>query len=344
LSATVLRPPSGSAKPPTAASPRPNADLALAYEIGRGVAKDEASARKWYRAAATDKAEGNRTIPGYARARYNLALMLEDGRGSPVDQAAAAQLYRAAALQNFAPLAEQLRYHARRGPRWVESRSCRGLRVALPRHRNGAKPIARDLLVRQLSPAQLETANKRFAALRAQFDARPPSAAVAAAPAPEQPATPPAAAAPAPVSAPTPTPTAPDPALVANVAALDQARAENARLVAENTRLAAAIKSAGTERAALDQRLAAATAETAKTAQALTAAEAAAKTAAARPTRPEPGRSRRPRGPNRRRPELLPTPPTRKTPNSSPRTPALPPPRRHSRRRKPPSTNASPPP
>ncbi|OYU98579.1 MAG: hypothetical protein CFE26_27345, partial [Verrucomicrobiales bacterium VVV1] len=150
--------------------PEAQYNLALAYEIGRGVAKDEASAQKWYRAAANDKVEGNRTIPGSARARYNLALMLEDGRGAPVDQATAAQFYRAAALLNFAPAHNNYGIMLAEGRGGLKSDPVEAYAWLSLATENGAKPIARDLLVRQLSPAQLETANKRFAALRAQFD------------------------------------------------------------------------------------------------------------------------------------------------------------------------------
>jgi chromosome segregation ATPase len=59
-------------------------------------------------------------------------------------------------------------------------------------------------------------------------------------------------------------------------------------LLAENTRLTAATQAAQTERRALDQRLATATAEISRAATALAAAETSAKNAAARPAAPDP--------------------------------------------------------
>jgi TPR repeat protein/chromosome segregation ATPase len=229
------------------AVPEAQYNLALAYELGRGVAKDEAAAQKWYRAAADQK---------YSRARYNLALMLEDGRGSAPDQAAAAALYREAAAQNFAPAQNNFGIMLAEGhgglkPDAVEAYAWLALAVE-----NGAKPIARDLLVRQLSPTQLTAANTRISSLRFQLDPRAAAA-----------ATTPAIAA---TASPAPTPSAPDPQIAATQSALEKARADNASLIAENARLATATQAAQTERATLDQRLA--------------AAESAAKTAAARPT------------------------------------------------------------
>jgi hypothetical protein len=80
-------------------------------------------------------------------------------------------------------------------------------------------------------------------------------------------------------------PLGPDPQVAA---ALENARNDNARLLAENARLAAATQAAQTERRALDQRLAAATAEASRAATALAAAETAAKNTVARPAAPDP--------------------------------------------------------
>ncbi|MBC7367261.1 MAG: SEL1-like repeat protein [Undibacterium sp.] len=251
------------------AVPEAQYNLALAYELGRGVSKDETAAQKWYRAAAEQ---------GYARARYNLALMLEDGRGSAPDQTAAAALYRAAAVQNFAPAQNNFGIMLAEGRGGLKTDVVEAYAWLALAVENGAKPVARDLLVRQLSAAQLATATARVSSLRFQLD---PMAAAAAAP--------PAAATSTPTpAAPAPSRAAPDPQIAANQGALQKARAENARLVAENARLITATQAAQAERIALDQRLAAATAQATQAAQALAAAEATAKNAAARPAAPSP--------------------------------------------------------
>jgi len=65
-------------------------NLALMYEQGIGVGKDEKAAVDWYRKSA---AQGN------SNAQYNLAVLYENGRGTAVDFAEANQWYRKAALQ-----------------------------------------------------------------------------------------------------------------------------------------------------------------------------------------------------------------------------------------------------
>ena len=63
------------------------------YAEGRGVAKDDAEALKWFRAAA-DK--------GNARAQANLGWMFYNGRGVPKDYDSAVQWYRKSAEQGNA--------------------------------------------------------------------------------------------------------------------------------------------------------------------------------------------------------------------------------------------------
>jgi TPR repeat protein len=65
-------------------------NLALMYEQGIGVGKDEKEAVAWYRKSA---AQGN------SNAQYNLAVLYENGRGTAVDFAGAHQWYRKAAAQ-----------------------------------------------------------------------------------------------------------------------------------------------------------------------------------------------------------------------------------------------------
>lgn len=68
-------------------------NLALMYEQGIGVAKDEKEARTWYRKAAE---------LGNSNAQFNLGVLYENGRGGEVDFAQANQWYRRAAVQGDA--------------------------------------------------------------------------------------------------------------------------------------------------------------------------------------------------------------------------------------------------
>ncbi|MCU0786349.1 MAG: sel1 repeat family protein [Verrucomicrobia bacterium] len=68
-------------------------NLALMYEQGIGVAKDEREARTWYRKAAEQ---------GNSNAQFNLGVLYENGRGGDVDFTRANQWYRKAALQGDA--------------------------------------------------------------------------------------------------------------------------------------------------------------------------------------------------------------------------------------------------
>jgi TPR repeat protein len=68
-------------------------NLALMYEQGLGVAKDEKEAVVWYRKSAEQ---------GNSNAQFNLGVMYENGRGTAVDFAQANQWYRKAAVQGDA--------------------------------------------------------------------------------------------------------------------------------------------------------------------------------------------------------------------------------------------------
>ncbi len=65
-------------------------NLALMYEQGIGVGKDEKAAVTWYRKSAEQ---------GNSNAQYNLAVLYENGRGTAVNFAEANQWYRKAAVQ-----------------------------------------------------------------------------------------------------------------------------------------------------------------------------------------------------------------------------------------------------
>lgn len=68
-------------------------NLALMYEQGMGIAKDEKEAIVWYKKSAE---------LGNANAQFNLGVLYENGRGTAVDFAQANQWYRKAAVQGDA--------------------------------------------------------------------------------------------------------------------------------------------------------------------------------------------------------------------------------------------------
>lgn len=68
-------------------------NVALMFEKGIGVGKDEKQAVVWYRKSA---------LQGNAAAQYNLAVMYENGRGTAVDFAKAHEWYRKASVQGDA--------------------------------------------------------------------------------------------------------------------------------------------------------------------------------------------------------------------------------------------------
>ena len=65
-------------------------NVALMYEKGLGVTKDEKEAVVWYRKSANQ---------GSSNAQFNLGVLYENGRGSAVDFAQANQWYRKASVQ-----------------------------------------------------------------------------------------------------------------------------------------------------------------------------------------------------------------------------------------------------
>ena len=68
-------------------------NLALMYQNGIGIAKDEKEAVVWYRKAAEQ---------GSAFAQYNVAVLYENGQGTAVDFAQANEWYRKASVQGDA--------------------------------------------------------------------------------------------------------------------------------------------------------------------------------------------------------------------------------------------------
>ena len=68
-------------------------NVALMYEKGIGVAKDEKEAVVWY---------GKSAAQGNAAAQYNLGVLYENGRGTEIDYAKANEWYRKASVQGDA--------------------------------------------------------------------------------------------------------------------------------------------------------------------------------------------------------------------------------------------------
>jgi TPR repeat protein len=68
-------------------------NVALMYERGIGIGKDEAEAVLWYRKSA---------LQGHAGSQFNLGVLYENGRGTPVDFAKANEWYRQASVQGDA--------------------------------------------------------------------------------------------------------------------------------------------------------------------------------------------------------------------------------------------------
>lgn len=68
-------------------------NVALMFEKGMGVEKDEKQAVVWYEKSATQ---------GNASAQFNLGVLYENGRGTPVDFAKAGEWYRKASVQGDA--------------------------------------------------------------------------------------------------------------------------------------------------------------------------------------------------------------------------------------------------
>jgi TPR repeat protein len=132
-------------------------NLALMYYEGEGVPQDYAEAIKWFRKGAEQ---------GLAAAQYNLALMYYEGEGVPQDYAEAIKWFRKAAEQGLAAaqFTLALMYATGQGvPQdYVESYVWNSLAAA-----SGFEDAIhnRDIVAKQLSPADLGAAKKRAAKL-----------------------------------------------------------------------------------------------------------------------------------------------------------------------------------
>jgi len=127
-------------------------NLGAMYDDGHGVPQDYGQARQWYEKAATQ---------GYAIAQFNLSWLYDNGQGVPQDYGQARLWYEKAAAQGYANAQSNLAVLYDDGdgvPQdFVQAHKWYSLAVA-----NGNKHAAayRDMLARQMTPAQIAEAEK----------------------------------------------------------------------------------------------------------------------------------------------------------------------------------------
>jgi uncharacterized protein len=127
-------------------------NLGLLYRKGRGVPQDDVQARQWYAKAAAQ---------GQAKAQYHLGTLYFNGEGGPKDYQQALRWFRLAADQGEA-LAQTkiaIMYDDGQGVPHDLVQAYKWYSLAAT---NGDKPapILRDLLAKQMTPAQIAAAQK----------------------------------------------------------------------------------------------------------------------------------------------------------------------------------------
>jgi uncharacterized protein len=127
-------------------------NLGVLYRKGRGVPQDNVQARKWYAKAAAQ---------GLAKAQFNLGTLYFNGEGVPKDYQQALRWFRLAADQGEA-LAQTkiaIMYDEGQGvpKNMIQAYTWYSLATT-----NGDKPapLLRDLLAKQMTPAQIAEAQK----------------------------------------------------------------------------------------------------------------------------------------------------------------------------------------
>ena len=125
--------------------------LGLAYDLGRGVAQDEARACLWYRRAA---------LGGVAAAAFNLAIMFDQARCGPRDPAKAAEWYARAAATGYAraeydlaqlyELGDGVPKNLDEAQSWYQAASVNGIAAAIGKvtDLNGSKPARSGKVVK----------------------------------------------------------------------------------------------------------------------------------------------------------------------------------------------------
>ena len=138
--------------------------LALRYDSGQGIPQDHAEAVKWLRKAAKQN---------FVKAQYNLGGMYNSGQGVPQDHAEAAKWYRKAAEQGFASAQKNLgaQYGLGQGVPQSDAEAFIWSSIAATSGDEGAV-TNRDFAASQLSPTDLEAAQKRALTLSEEIQQR----------------------------------------------------------------------------------------------------------------------------------------------------------------------------
>ena len=127
-------------------------NLGLLYHKGRGVAQDDVQARKWYAKAAAQ---------GLAKAQFSLGTLYFNGEGGAKDYQQALRWFRQAADQGEAVAQTKIgiMYDDGEGVPQDKVQAYKWLSIAVT---NGDKPapMLRDLLAREMTPAQIAKAEK----------------------------------------------------------------------------------------------------------------------------------------------------------------------------------------
>lgn len=145
-------------------------EVGLMYLEGRGVAKDEARALKWFREASKAWGVRHQHKKGYAPAQYQAATMYRDGVGTAADSKAAYKLLRRAASQGHAEarLALAGKYLDGRGVSANPVNAYAWARLAQPALEGEAASQAvatADQAMERLSDRERRKAEQRYAAL-----------------------------------------------------------------------------------------------------------------------------------------------------------------------------------
>ena len=126
--------------------------LGDSYADGKGVAKNDAEALRWYRLAAAQ---------GYANALFNLGTMYANGQGVLQDYAEAVKWYRLAAAQGFPLALSNLGVMYFKGQGVLEDDTKAHALFNLATTKGDANAIKnRDLVAKFMTPQQIADAQK----------------------------------------------------------------------------------------------------------------------------------------------------------------------------------------
>ena len=128
-------------------------NLGVMYSKGKGVLQDSKTAVKWYRLAAEQ---------GLADAQYNLGVMYDEGRGVLQDYKTAVKWWKLAAEQGDASAQTNLGAMYDNGTGvlkdYVYAHMWYNIAAISGKSKNASKN--RDLIAKEMTPSQLETAQK----------------------------------------------------------------------------------------------------------------------------------------------------------------------------------------